>query len=320
MTVVTAVRLGRLGDLVMTLPALRWLADAADLQVVTGPAYGSWLQAALPAARVVADVEDLAPANAVLDLHGVAASRRVLRRIPRAAGCVRVRTNKEGMRRRLLLAGVHALPPRWTWPERHLLAAARLAEQIGLADRPPQRALPSLTASGPVRPGALGLVPGAGWATKRWPVAHFGALAARWRQEVGGPVLVFGSADESELVRAVLAASEGAASAWSEPAEPLTGLQDGLGQCEVVVAGDTGPLHVAGALGRPTVALFGPTPRDSGFAFWPDAVLLGGASCSPCSMHGTDSCRHGHHRCLGDVGPEAVLGAALRLRAPGAAA
>ncbi len=313
--VVTAVRLGRLGDLVMTLPALRWLTDRVALQVLTSPVYVPWLARAVPGARVASAPRELDPADAILDLHRVPASRRVLRRVPRVRGAVRAHTDKESLRRRLLLTPLPGPLPRRSWPERHLQALSDLAHRLGLPT-PPSTALPRLPAEGTPRPQLLGLVPGAAWATKRWPTAHFGELAARWHARTGGTSLVFASAREDGLADEVIAASDGSATRWPEGGpeggDPLVALSAGLGSCAGVVAGDTGPLHLAGALRRPLVGLFGPTPRAAGFAVWTEqATYLGGADCSPCSMHGMDRCPRADLLCLADLLPGTVLAALL---------
>ena len=314
--VVTAARLGRLGDLVMTLPALAWLADRVDLQVLTDAVHVPWLSLALPEAKIASRADALRPAHGVLDLHGIAASRRALRGVPRAAGAVAVRTDKEGLRRRLLLTPLPGPRPRWTWPERHLRAAQTLARALGLAGSPPRGALPRLTSEVLPTAGLLGIVPGATWATKRWPAEHFGELAALWRTQTGGSARVFASREEDALATAVIGASRGAATRFPEGGpggdDALVALVGGIASCAAVVAGDTGPLHVAGALRRPLVGLFGPTPRDSGFAIWTErATFLGGADCSPCSMHGGRRCPRCHHRCLVEVAPSRVLAALL---------
>jgi lipopolysaccharide heptosyltransferase I len=98
---------------------------------------------------------------------------------------------------------------------------------------------------------ALGV--GARWRTKRWPPEHFAALARRAQQEVGGTVLFVGGRDEVPLARAVAERLTGAV-------RDLTGrttlpqLAALLARVDLMVANDTGPLHLAAALGRPVVA------------------------------------------------------------------
>ena len=101
------------------------------------------------------------------------------------------------------------------------------------------------------------LSPGGGWRSKCWPTARFGALSHRIQRELGTPCVVNYAPGEEELVAAVKAASGDAeSSAYDGELGPLMALLRGA---SCVVGGDTGPLHLAIALGTPVVALFGPT-------------------------------------------------------------
>ncbi len=94
---------------------------------------------------------------------------------------------------------------------------------------------------------------GARWRTKRWPPEHFAALLRRAVAQFGGTAVFLGAADEADVSRAVAAAFGG-------PALDLTGrttlprLAAVLAAADVLLANDTGPLHLAVALGRPVVA------------------------------------------------------------------
>jgi heptosyltransferase I len=97
------------------------------------------------------------------------------------------------------------------------------------------------------------LAAGSRWQTKRWPAEHFASLVGRAQRHYGGSVLFVGGGDETELAQAAGRALPGA---WHD----LTGqttlpqLAALLARADVVVANDTGPLHLAAALGRPVVA------------------------------------------------------------------
>jgi ADP-heptose:LPS heptosyltransferase len=81
-----------------------------------------------------------------------------------------------------------------------------------------------------------------------------------------------------------------------------------LVHCEVVVTNDSGLLHVAEAVGRPVVALFGPTSPQFGYApFRPDSRLLRRPPpCSPCSKNGARPCHRPTHACMDDMPPDWV--------------
>ncbi len=86
-----------------------------------------------------------------------------------------------------------------------------------------------------------------------------------------------------------------------------------LAACDVCVTGDSGPMHMATAVGTPVAALFGPTTRAWGF--FPsgehDAVLERTLPCRPCSLHGGSGCARGRE-CLASITPEEVFQALMR--------
>jgi len=101
------------------------------------------------------------------------------------------------------------------------------------------------------------LSPGGGWRSKCWPAERFGALCLKIRSDLGLPCVINYGPGEEPLVAAVQAASGDARPvAYDGDMGPLMALLHGA-QC--IVGGDTGPLHLGIALGAPAVALFGPT-------------------------------------------------------------
>ena len=80
------------------------------------------------------------------------------------------------------------------------------------------------------------------------------------------------------------------------------------------VANDSGPMHMARALGVPTVALFGSTDPGQ-FDFTGHAALFVGLTCSPCSLYGKRRCPLGHFRCMRELGVDRVYAAARALAA-----
>jgi heptosyltransferase-2 len=155
------------------------------------------------------------------------------------------------------------------------------------------------------------LAPGAAHATKRWPIAHWSALADRLRA-AGYRLVVVGGPEDRGLAQQ-LAAGGAAVSAAGECSLQETGAL--LQRARVVVSGDTGVMHMATGVGTPVVALFGPTVAQ--FGFFPyrarAAVLERALDCRPCSATGTATCPLGHHRCLVDITPEDVAAAVERL-------
>lgn len=122
-----------------------------------------------------------------------------------------------------------------------------------LLDRPAPEADAFL--AGQARPFAL-YHPGAGRPEKTWGEDRFAALARLLATSPGlSPVLSWGPGDESRVRRLAALAPE----ARVLPALTLPALAHVIARASLLVAGDTGPLHLADALGTPTLALFGPT-------------------------------------------------------------
>ncbi len=151
------------------------------------------------------------------------------------------------------------------------------------AVRFPLRIPPSATsaqvAAGHGRDGYVLLNPGAAWPNKRWPPTRFGAVAAAIRRDYGVRSVVMWGPGEAPLAEAVVDASEGAADA-----APPTTIADIVAMAHgarLMVSGDTGPLHVGGAVGTPLVALFGPTQPERNGPWAPgDVTLSRVATCS----------------------------------------
>jgi lipopolysaccharide heptosyltransferase I len=136
-----------------------------------------------------------------------------------------------------------------------------VAEALGVGDVPKRFRVPLPAAerrwaadelAGCPRPW-LALAVGSRWRTKRWLPEHFAELARRVQARFGGTAVFVGSPDEAPLAQAVAAELRG-------PVRDFTGrttlpqLAAVLALADVVLANDTGPLHLAAALGRPVVA------------------------------------------------------------------
>jgi heptosyltransferase-2 len=181
------------------------------------------------------------------------------------------------------------------------------ADAAGLADA-------SLSRAGLPRDGSIVLIaPGAAFAwTKRWPPDRFGRLADGLAARGFRCALVIGPGEEP------IAAQVGGAST-STGALPVLGLDlDPVGvaalasRARVVVANDSGPMHLAAAVGTPVVALFGPTdPGRTGPTGARSEVLDRYEFCSPCYLK---ECPY-QHECMTGISVESVLAAVERLSA-----
>ncbi len=156
----------------------------------------------------------------------------------------------------------------------------------------------------------LALCPGAEYGpAKRWPVAHFAAVA-RAKHELGWQVWLLGSTRDREACDAVRALT-GPDCVNLAGRTTLEQVIDVLSRARLVVSNDSGLMHIAAALDRPLIALYGSS--DPGFTppLSPRAqVLWLHLECSPCFER---HCPLGHTRCLKDITPERVLDAAESL-------
>jgi heptosyltransferase-1 len=153
--------------------------------------------------------------------------------------------------------------------------------------------------------------PGAAWPYKRWPAERYGALATAIRERSGLISIVLWGPGEEDLARAVVAAASGAAEL-----APPTCVRDIVAisrAADLFIAGDTGPLHIAMAVGTPTVSLFGPTnPARNGPWSSSDLVV---SRADRCGCHIDRRCRQANW-CLDDIGVDEVS-AAVQLRLAG---
>jgi heptosyltransferase-1 len=105
-------------------------------------------------------------------------------------------------------------------------------------------------------PGYVILNPGAGWGAKQWAAERYGQVAKHLADRLQLRCLINAGPGEDELVRSAQSASDGAAQPIScSPVELVHILR---GAC-LFIGGDTGPMHLAAAMGVPVVAVFGPT-------------------------------------------------------------
>lgn len=159
--------------------------------------------------------------------------------------------------------------------------------------------------------GVLVVTPGAAFGpSKRWPPAHFARACDLIARRLGLRPVIAPGPDELALAEAI-------ASRAHEPAVALTDPPLGLGELKALVArsrllltNDTGPRHVAVALGCPVIVVMGPTdPRYTAHALERQRVLREDVPCSPCQLKNCPI----DHRCLRQLAPERAAVAAQEL-------
>jgi lipopolysaccharide heptosyltransferase II len=156
----------------------------------------------------------------------------------------------------------------------------------------------------------LGMCPGAKHATKRWPANRFAELGVRFCRENQGAVMLFGGPEDRSLCQSI-AAAIGAERAFDFSGElSLLETAAAMQYCDAMVTNDTGLMHIAVAMHKKIVALFGSTVRE--FGFFPtaaDSIVLEhkGLPCRPCSHIGRSECPEKHFRCMMEIPVDQVM-------------
>lgn len=153
---------------------------------------------------------------------------------------------------------------------------------------------------------------------RRWPRERFAALARRLRSERGATVVLIGAPSEEALCREIAALAHAERGHLIDTSGTLSvgELCALLERASAVVSNDSGPVHLAAALGTPTIALFGPeTPVMYRPIGKQARVLWHPPICSPCiNVHDNKvaNCIYGRPECLVNIGVDEVFEAAAR--------
>jgi heptosyltransferase-2 len=320
------------GDTVMALPVLQALASTnRQLAVTTRPHLAPllaplpWVAEVVPAASSLAEsaesIRQRRFAEAVILPNSFRSSWLPLRAgIPRRWG-YRGR-NLEGWLRAFCLQPAVAAPRR---RDRHQVEDYReLLLAMGIA--PPADWTPRLEASPEQRPLAsallgrariderrspiIGLSAGAEYgASKRWPWQRFAELARDLRRQVPGSQTMILAGPKEAWTAVRIHEESGKIHPVVGPDLDLKQLAAVLARLDLLVTNDSGPMHLAAALGVPCVALFGPTdPHRTRPVGDRHQVLYTDRWCSPCFRR---RCPLMHHRCLRDITVSEVVDRAL---------
>ncbi len=325
------VKLSSLGDLFHALPAVHNLkaASGADVDWVVQPEYADLVACFTDVRRVIRfprrgfprgfggflralrrDRYDLA-----VDLQGLLKSA-LPARLARARRVIGPSFRREGTR---LFYSAVAGPRR---SDRHAVDAAMdVVRRLGwpeMAPAFPLRFPRAVTGGGP-RPRVL-LAPRSRWPTKNWPESHFADLARRLVDGAGAQVYLVGGPADAEAGRHIRQAADRGDRVLDLCGRTnLVEMGSLVQEMHLAVTVDSGPMHMAAALGVPVLALFGPTDpvRTGPYGSGHRVLRVERLPCSPCR---SDRCAREDHACLRNLYPSAVYAEALALlqRLPGA--
>ncbi|MDI6774970.1 MAG: glycosyltransferase family 9 protein [Verrucomicrobiota bacterium] len=156
----------------------------------------------------------------------------------------------------------------------------------------------------------VALLPTSRWPSKNWPPRSFAEVARRLKQVKGASIFLLGDAAGAADCRAIEAALDGGAVnlAGQTSLLEMGGL---LEEMDLLLASDTGPVHMAAAVGTPALVVFGPTdPVRTGPYGAKHRVVTASVSCRPCFSR---TCRREGIPCLSGIAPEQVAEIALEM-------
>ena len=335
---VLAVRLDAMGDLLMTTPALRAIREnAGNLTLLTSPA-GAAVAKMIPAvddvivyaapwmkaSGEVAVADDTRLIETLAAQHfDAAVIFTVFSQTPfpaamvaRLAGIPRVLMHARERAYALVSDAVPEAEPEGGIRhevQRQLDLVATVGwtpSDTRLAIAVPNAARRAVIARGlPTRPWCV-VHPGSTAPSRRWPTDYFAQTVARLTHTHGWKVIVTGDASERALCAEVAGVNRAGAD-WSGDLS-LCELAALIEASPLLITNNSGPAHIAAAVGTPVVDLHALTnPQHTPWQV-PSRVLSHDVECRWCFA---SVCKTGHHRCLRDVLPETVVAAALELSA-----
>jgi len=155
----------------------------------------------------------------------------------------------------------------------------------------------------------IGIAPGGRHKTKMWNEESFAKLADEIVNR-GDTAVFIGDKTDMKVVERIREIMTGKSISLAGKID-LSETISVISRLNALVANDSGPMHIAGALDIPFVAVFGPTHPDLGFCpgYSSGTIIHSGAKCSPCSLHGSSPCRKKHRFCMDDITWEKVMDA-----------
>ncbi len=184
--------------------------------------------------------------------------------------------------------------------------------EIFVGEKSKESARAKITVEKPKGGLVIGLIPSAQWPGKRWPLDRFREVVEKLVSGTPHRMVVLGGREDTfcdELCRGLPESRVVNAQGKLTIAESAALLSD----CDFVIANDTGMMHVADALGKPSVLMLGPTSAGMGcLPFHPlSRILEHELWCRPCSKNGEAPCIRGKRLCLLQTTVDDVYRAAL---------
>ena len=164
----------------------------------------------------------------------------------------------------------------------------------------------------------IGIAPGSNWGTKRWPIDSYLNLINMILDTISNvTIVILGAKSEAGLCHELSAQVGDGTRLLNLAGETTLADLSGIYQrLDLLISGDSSPVHYASAFNVATIAIFGPTVPEMGFGPLADKSVVietKGLSCRPCSLHGPEVCPLVHFKCMKLIEPQAVFDAVCRL-------
>mgnify|MGYP006282607469 FL=1 len=325
-------RLRFLGDVIITTPVIKALKDCypeAEIYYLAQEEYASVLEenpflegvlylrkGVAGTVRIIRTIRDLR-FTAALDLFYNPRSANIL-----FLSGIPVRIGGSRKFRKRLYTENFSVPPEVRSAVRHHLCALR-----AIGCQPAEPALPRVylsmdevaggreilkdqTGLNPENSEIVAVHPGGTWQAKRWPAELFAALIDKIHGDLGAEAVLLTGPGEEGIVAEV--AERCSFNPGIIPFLPVREAAAVMEACSAVIANDGGIMHLAVALNKPTVGIFGPTEPDIWFPYsgmGPFRLATVNKECAPCHLH---YC--GNPECLTDISPGRVYRELMEVR------
>jgi len=317
------IRFSSIGDIVLTTPVIRCIAEQVDdveIHYLTKPGYSSLLEAHPQICKIHVLSENWSEMiktlkeqnfSFIVDLHNNLRSRRITSRL----GVKSSAFNKLNVKKWLAVNFKWDVLPKVHIVQRYLDAAEKLGvknDGKGLDHFIPENTANHLTElPEKFQQGYIALVIGAQHYTKKLPVTQLVDLSKKLTDN-GHPVLLVGGPEDETIANLLMAQVEGLESICGKSSIQESALM--IQQATHVITHDTGMMHIAAALDKKIISVWGNTIPEFGMSpYYGDKHPLNeqrknnwiienkGLSCRPCSKIGYTHCPKGHFKCMMDL-------------------
>jgi len=315
------IRLSSIGDIVLTEPVVRCLKEFypdAEIEYLTKEQYKPLIEFFQGVSKIIPYTNNNQTANLLkdkqydilIDLHGKYKTWCLKNKLQAK---VKVTYNKQHLQRRLI---VKKLTKKSIDSTLQLYMSIFSKLKLDVSGKEYQPSLTINTDRKDIRvkmkigddeeqKKMVGIFPGALHQTKRYPIKQFAEFIDLCAQGNKFRFVLLGSEKDSPLAREIEDLCQVKPLNWCRKFE-LKQLIEFISMFDVIITNDSGPMHMAAALNKKQIAIFGATHPKLGFRPLNDKakIIQIDLSCRPCSLHGGSTCPRIHFKCMKNITPD----------------